>query len=79
MASLLSISSSFSSYRDVIEKDDHPLFVFQDEWVDDLHVRLFGSELDQVGQVLETLGDHDQRPSCSGRRRFCNKESGRVG
>ena len=45
-------------YRHVIQKHNHPLLVLQDERVDDLHVGLFGSELNQVGQVLETFSDH---------------------
>lgn len=52
----------------MIQEDYHPFFVFQDERVDDLHVALLNTELHQVGQVLEALGYHDQRPGGRGGR-----------
>ena len=58
------------AYREMIQKDDHPLLVLEDEGVDDLHVGLLDAELDQVGQVLQTLCDHDERSGGSRRRGF---------
>lgn len=53
----------------MIEEDDHALLVLEDEGIDDLHVGLLDPELDEVGQVLEALGDHHQRACRGGRRR----------
>ena len=46
----------------MVKKDDHSLLVFEYEGVDDLHVGLLAAELDEVGEVLQTLGDHHQGP-----------------
>ena len=46
----------------MIQKDDHALLVLENERVDHLHVSLLAAELDQVGQVLQALGDHHQGP-----------------
>ena len=56
-------------YRKVVQEDDHALLVLEDERVDDLHVGLLDPELDEVGQVLEALGDHHQGAGGRGRRR----------
>ena len=44
----------------MVEENDHPLLVLEDERVDDLHVGLLDAKLDQVGQILQALGDHHQ-------------------
>ena len=43
----------------MIQKDNHSLFVFEYEWVDNLHVGLLAAKLDEVGEVLQALGYHD--------------------
>ena len=57
-------------YREVIEKDDHPLFVLKNEGIDDLHVALLDAELDEVGEVLQALGHHDEGAVGGGRGRL---------
>ena len=47
------------TYRKMIQKDNHSLFVFEYEWVDNLHVGLLAAKLDEVGEVLQALGYHD--------------------
>ena len=51
----------------MIKENHHPLFVFKYERVDDFHVGFLDPELHQVGQILEALGYHHQRPG-GGRR-----------
>lgn len=50
----------------MIQKDDHPFLVLEYKRIDDLHVGFLDAKLDQVRQVLETLGEHDEW-SCSRR------------
>ena len=54
----------------MIEKDDHSLFVLEDERIDDFHVALLDAELDEVGEVLQALGHHDEGAVGGGRRRL---------
>ena len=54
----------------MVEKDDHSLLVLEDERVHDFHVALLDAELDQVGEVLQALGHHDERAVGGGRGRL---------
>ncbi len=45
----------------VVQEGNHLLLVLEDERVDDFHVALLSSKLNKVCQVLQALGDHDQR------------------
>lgn len=49
-----------ASHRKVVQKDNHPLLVLEDERVDHLHVGLLGPELYQICQVLQAFCNHDQ-------------------
>ena len=66
----MATGASSKPYRQVIEEDDHPLLVLEDEWVHDLHVALLDAELDEVGEVLEALGHHDEGAVGGGRGRL---------
>ena len=54
----------------MVEKDDHSLLVLEDERVHDFHVALLDAELDEVGEVLQALGHHDERAVGGGRGRL---------
>ena len=54
----------------MIEKDDHSLFVLEDERIHDFHVALLDAELDEVGEVLQALGHHDEGSVGGGRGRL---------
>lgn len=57
----------------MIQKDNHPLFILKNEGIDHLHVRLLSSELNQISQILQTFGNHDQRPGGSRTRVVCDE------
>ena len=57
-------------YRQVIEIDDHSLFVLEDERIHNFHVALLDAELDEVGEVLQALGHHDEGAVGGGRGRL---------
>ena len=53
----------------MVQKYDHPLLVLEYEGIDHLHVALLDTKLHKIGQILQALGNHDERPGRGGRRR----------
>ena len=67
----------FVSYRrEMIKKDNHPLFVLEDERVDHLHVGLLASKFNQICKILKTFSNHHQRSHGCRRYGFCQQPKG---
>ena len=57
----------------MIQKNNHSFFILENKRIHHFHIRFFRSKFHQIGEILQTFSDHDQRSRGRGRRRFRNQ------